>query len=195
MRMRGRRANGSGLRVAVILTMAFAGLRLPASGQQAEGSNHSVRAFWVTEAGYSYSTTGGCSDHYPSFEVGKLVPLGGSIAAGGSAFVGHNGDLVYGPRARLRYWATDDVAFDFGAGPVWGARRSRPAGFATVNYRDLVSLVLQYERNRDGACGQPIENQVFLGIKIGSRPGIITGLVGTAVAGIIIMIVVSQVEN
>lgn len=195
MRNRGRRTNGGGLRTAVILAIAVAVFRVPASGQRAGGGNAAVRSFWVTEAGYSYSTTGGCSDHYPSFEVGKLINLGGSLAAGGSAFVGHNGELVYGPRPRLRYWASDDVAFDFGAGLLWGARRSRPAGFASVNYRDLMSFVLQYERYRDGGCGQPTENQVFLGVKVGSRPGIITSLVGTAVAGIIIVIVVSQVEN
>ena len=168
---------------------------MPAAGQQAGAGNHSVRSFWVTEAGYSYSTTGGCSDHYPSFEVGKLINLGGSFAAGGSAFVGHNGDLLFGPRPRLRYWASDDVAFDFGAGLLFGARRSRPAGLASVTYRDVMSLVVQYERNRDGACGQPIENQVFLGVKIGSRPGVTTALVGTAIAGIMIWYFVSQVEN
>jgi hypothetical protein len=195
VRNRGSRANGSGPRTAVILTIAVAVFRVTASGQEAGGGNAVARTFWVTEAGYSYSATGGCSDHYPSLEVGKLINLGGSFAVGGSAFVGHNEDLVYGPRPRLRYWASDHVAFDFAAGLLWGASRSRPAGFAGVNYRDLLSVVLQYERYRDGGCGQPTENQVFLGVKVGSRPGIITGLVGSVVGGIIIAIAVSGVEN
>jgi hypothetical protein len=58
-----------------------------------------------------------------------------------------------------------------------------------------VSFVVQYERNRDGACGPLIENQVFLGVKIGSRPGVKTALVGTAIAGVLILYFVSQVEN
>jgi hypothetical protein len=182
-------------RTALILIIAVALSPMPAAGQRAGGGNHSVRSFWVTEAGYSYSMTGGCSDHYPSFELGRLVNLGGSFAAGGSAFLGHNGDLLFGPMPRLRYWASDDVALDLGAGLLVGARRSRPAGLASVNYRDMVSLVVQYERNRDGACGPLIENQVFLGAKIGSRPGVKTALVGTAIAGVLILYFVSQVEN
>jgi hypothetical protein len=182
-------------RAAFILAVAVAVFRLPAAGQRVGDDNRSVPSFWVTEAGYAYSTTGGCSDHYPSFEVGKLFNLNGSFAAGGSAFLGHNGDLLFGPRPRLRYWASDDVAFDVGAGLLWGGRRSRPAALASVTYRDAVSLMVQYERNRDGACGEPIENQVFLGVKIGSRPGVTTALVGTAIAGVIILIFISQVEN
>lgn len=37
-----------------------------------------------------------------------------------------------------------------------------------MNYRSLLAGFVQYERYRDGGCGQPIENQVFFGVKVGS---------------------------
>ena len=66
---------------------------------------------------------------------------------------------------------------------------------ASVNYRDLLSVLVQYERYRDGGCGQPTEDQLFIGVKVGSRPGIITGLVGSVIAGIIIAIEIAGIEN
>ena len=190
-----RHAKASSPRATLIFTLAVAVSYVPAAGQDARDGNAHARTFWVTEAGYSYSLTGACSDHYPSFEAGKMFNLGGSVAAGAAVFVGHNEDVLYGPLPRVRYWATDDVAVDLAAGALWGADRTRPTAHASVNYRDLLSIFVRYERYRDGGCGQPTEDQLFIGVKVGSRPGIITGLVGSVVAGIIIVIEIAGIEN
>lgn len=191
-----RRAwNSRDTRATVVVILAVAVSHSPALGQEARERNAASRSFWVTEAGYSYSVSGPCSDHYPSFEVGKLGNLNSSVAAGATLFVGHNEDVVFGPVPRLRYWASDDVALDMAAGMLWGASRTRPMAYASVNYRDLLSGFAQYERYRDGGCGQPTENQLFFGVKVGSRPGIIAGVVGSVVAGIIIVVTIAGVEN
>ncbi len=182
-------------RVAATFILVMTTSQVPASGQEASNGNAEARSFWVTEAAYSYSVAGPCSDHYPSFEVGKLRNVNGSMAAGAAIFVGHNAAAVFGPQARLRYWASEDIAFDLAGGALWGASRARPSGSVSVNYRDLVSVLVRYEQYRDGGCGQPTENQIFVGFKIGSRPGIITGIAGSVLGGIIILAVISGIEN
>lgn len=182
-------------RAALTVILMASASNQPVSAQRAAIENAARRSFWVTEAGYSYSVSGPCSDHYPSFQAGKLVNLGGSVAAGATLFVGHNEDVVFGPLPRARYWASADVSLDLGGGLLWGASRVRPTVYASVTYRDLLSGVVQYERYRDGGCGQPTEDQLFLGVKIGSRPGVVTGVVGSLIAGIIILVVVAGVEN
>jgi hypothetical protein len=184
-----------GTRATVVVLLAAVASHVPALGQEPTEANAAVRSFWVTEAGYSHSVSGPCSDHYPSFEVGKLVNLGGSVAAGATLFVGHNADVVFGPLPRVRYWASGDVALDMAGGMLWGASRTRPMAYASVNYRDLLSGFVQYERYRDGGCGQPTENQMFFGVKVGSRPGVVTGVVGSVLAGIIIVAVIAGIEN
>ena len=189
------RVEARGTRATVVVILAVASSHVPALGQEAREGNAAGHSFWVTEAGYSHSVSGPCADHYPSFEVGKVVNLGSSVAAGATLFVGHNADVVFGPLPRLRYWASGDVALDMAAGMLWGASRTRPMAYASVNYRDLLSGFVQYERYRDGGCGQPTENQLFFGVKVGSRPGIITGVVGSVLAGIIIVVAIAGIEN
>ena len=189
------RAEARDTRATVVVILAVAVSHSPALGQEAREGSAAPRSFWVTEAGYSYSVSGPCSDHYPSFEVGKLVDLDSSVAPGATLFVGHNEDVVFGPVPRLRYWASDGVALDMAAGLLWGASRTRPMAYASVNYRDLLSGFVQYERYRDGGCGQPTENQLFFGVKVGSRPGIVTGAVGSVLAGIIIVVTIAGIEN
>lgn len=169
----------------------MAGLSGSVYGQEDSDQNVFARGIWVTEFGYSYSVAGTCSNHYPSFEVGRLVDLGSSAAAGGVVFVGHNESLVYGPMPRLRYGVGRDVALNVAAGVLWGASRPRPSGYASVSYRDLVAGFVQYERYRDGGCGRPTEDQVFFGLKVGSREGIAAAVIGAAIAGIIIISVVN----
>jgi hypothetical protein len=181
--------------IPVLLSLALALSSGTAFAQQREGGRAVAGASWVTEAGYAYSVTGGCSDHYPSFEAGPLLHVSSSFAAGVAGFLGHNEDLVYGPRPRVRYGASSDVALDLAGGIVWGGYRSRPNALAAFNYRDVVSAFAHYERYRDGGCGQPFENQLFLGVKVGSRPGIVTALVGSAVAAVVIWLVTRDIEN
>lgn len=149
----------------------------------------------MTEAGYAHSLAGSCADHYPSFEAGKLVNLGGSMAAGATLFAGHNGDVVLGPLPRIRFWTSEVLAIDMAGGPLFGASRVRPMGYLSVNYDDLVSAFVRYERYRDGGCGQPTEDQLFLGVKVGSRPGLWTAAVGSVIAGIIIVVSIAGIEN
>ena len=166
-----------------------------ASGQAVTEGPANVRSFWVTEAGYSYSVSGPCSDHYPSFEVGKLVNLGSSAAAGATLFLGHNADVVFGPLPRFRFWVSEDLSLDVAGGILFGASRARPTGYVSLNYRDLFSGFAQYERYRDGGCGQPTEDQLFFGVKVGSRPGIWTAAAGSVIAGIIIAVTIAGIEN
>jgi len=168
---------------------------LPAVGQEPPTPNSQRGSFWVTEAGYAHSVTGLCADHYPSFEVGKLVNLEGPLAVGGTFFVGHNGDAVLGLLPRVRTWTSDEVALDFAGGPLFGSYRTRFTGYASLNYRDLLAGFVQYELDRDGGCGSGSENQIFFGVKLGSKPGIYAAAIGGAVAAVIIAVVISQVEN
>jgi hypothetical protein len=178
---------------AVTLALMMVGSSASVHGQDNSDRNASARGLWVTESGYSYSVAGTCSDHYPSFSVGRLIDLGNSVAAGGVIFLGHNEDLVYGPMPRLRYRVGTEVGVDVAGGVLWGASRPRPSGYVSVSYRDLLGGFVQYERYRDGGCGQPTEDQVFLGLKVGSRQGIAAAVVGTAIAGIIIIAVISNI--
>lgn len=178
--------------IVTLLALAFPGSAL---GQAPPERNAARADFWVTEAGYSHSVAGPCSDHYPSFEVGKLVNVGGPLAAGATLFVGHNGDVVFGPLPRVRVWASSEVAMDVAGGVLFGASRVRPTGYVSLNYRDLLAGFVQYERYRDGGCGQPTEDQLFFGVKVGSRPGIWTAAVGSVIAGIIIVVLISGIEN
>jgi hypothetical protein len=150
----------------VVLALALALPNDSASGQQDVRSRATARSFRVTEAGYSYSVSGICSDHYPSFEV-----------------------------PRLRYRASSNVALDLKGAVLWGGYRSRPNALAALSYRDVVSVFAYYERYRDGGCGRPIENQMFIGLKVGSRPGIVTALVGGTVGAVVIWLVTRGVEN
>jgi hypothetical protein len=124
-----------------------------------------------------------------------LINLSGPLAMGATGFIGHNGNLVYGPRPRVRYRPSPDIALDLAGGVLWGGYRSRPNALAALNYRDLVSVFVHYERYRDGGCGLPVENQVFVGLKVGSRPGIVTTLVGSTVAAVVIWLVTRGIEN
>ena len=168
---------------------------LSASAQDVREPHSRAPSFWITEAGYAHSLSGTCADHYPSFEVGKLWNRDSSLALGGTFFIGHNEDVVFGPVPRLRYWASEDIGLDLSGGLLFGGSRTRPMGYVSLNYRDLLAGFVQYERYRDGGCGAATENQLFVGVKLGSRPGLITAAVGSAVAAIIIVSVVSQVEN
>ena len=183
------------MRAPVIATALALALPVLALGQAPPERNAERADFWVTEAGYAYSVAGPCSDHYPSFEAGKLRNVGESLAIGATLFVGHNEDVVFGPLPRVRYWASTDVAVDVAGGVLLGPAKARPAGYVALNYRDLLAGFVQYERYRDGGCGQPTEDQLFFGLKVGSRPGIWTGAVGSVIAGIIILVVISGVEN
>ena len=179
-------------REAAALTAALVLSVAPVAGQE---SHRSARGLWLTEAGYAHSVAGTCSDHYPSFQAGGLANLEGPIALGGTFFLGHNEDVVYGPLPRARVWAGDDVGLDVAGGALWGGSRVRPTASLGVSYRDLVTTFVQYERYRDGGCGSPSEDQLFVGVKIGSGPGLVTAAVGGTVAAIVIAVIVSQVEN
>lgn len=150
---------------------------------------------WLTEAGYGYAATGPCADHYPSFELGRLALLGPAWSAGGTVFVGHNGTTVAGPRARLRYHATADMAVDVGTGILWGGGPVRPNVSVGLNHRDLFTVFAHLELDRSGSCGGSPEEQLFLGVKIGRKPGIVTPLIGRAVGAILIVVFISGVEN
>ena len=78
---------------------------------------------------------------------------------------------------------------------LWGDGLLRPTGHVGVSYRDLASLVLQYEIDRDSGCGGGAEGQLFLGVKIGSRPGVITGMVAALLGAIAVVILIQGIEN
>lgn len=156
-----------------------------------------ARAFLVTEVGYAYRVTDYAENflsprHYFTSAVGFMVNIDGSWAIGGTTFVGINdaADVRGGLQLRLQRWRRSRKSIDVGAGLLmWDSRVTSgvktPVVVASARFRPTTSLGLtaQLETVRTSTyLGRGTDSAVYLGVTMGSTPGLIGNVVGALVA-------------
>jgi hypothetical protein len=155
--------------------------------------------FLLTEFGVGIGPTS--SDRRPPanavWEVGAMRNYQPARAAGGTIFIVYDDDsrLLLGIKPRFRQWVSSRTSLDVAPGIVLahlsgGGTQLRMPGFSghvALTTGDLLSLFAQVEALH--IPGTPESNpdlvgtrsMVFLGVRTGSYPGVVTGSVAAAV--------------
>ena len=123
------------------------------------------------------------------------------MALGVAGYVGFNDDLLTGVKPPLRLWSCADTGVDLAAGILCCANRYDDAlglsGHLGLSFRDRAAIIIQVERQQAFHIdrGTFYEYDTFLGGKIGSTAGVVTGA-ANAVLGLGILIwLISTLEN
>ena len=169
----------------------------PSGGCPRDTPHRECSSFWVTEAGFTVRL-GDDTVLYPSFEVGPLLNLGSAVGLGLAGYVGFNDGFVAGLKPRVRVWAGANTAVDVAAGLLCCVDKYEDSrvisGHLGLVFGDQAAAILQVERKQwyHPDRGLFYDYETFLGGKVGSTAGIVTG-VATAVVGVgIIIWVISQ---
>lgn len=176
---------------------------IPAQGPSAcpSGTPHrDCSAFWITEAGFTFRLRDD-TVLYPSFELGRLWNGGSRMAFGLAGYVGFNDGFLVGLKPRVRTWVGRDTGLDVAVGLLCcrdgGESDFVPAGHVGLVVRDLWAVVLQVERWPAYRVdrGPYYQYDAFLGAKIGSAPGVWSGVAAAAVGVGILVWLIATLEN
>lgn len=124
------------------------------------------------------------------WELGGLLNLNKRNAAGAALYfsLSKNSELYGGGKLRYRFWLNRSFSLDFGAGLMWRLNYiesgTNYTGHFGINYRDVVSLIVQIDVLEDTIAS--------IGIKTGSWIGAASGT-AAAVVGTVLYIL-SRIE-
>ncbi len=146
------------------------------------------KSFWITELGYSYRLNAGGHDHYVTFELGYMSNQSERYALGGSLLAGFDEEFRIGLKPRLRRWLGRSTSIEVSPGILLaggGARLPGFTGHVGVNFADVAILTSQVEV-LDRGFGSNVA--WYGGIKLGSKPGLITSAIGSGVLAILAIV-------
>ena len=158
------------------------------------------RTFWITEAGYSYRLTGQSRDHsYATWEVGLMRNLSVRTALGATLFAGFDGDLRWALKGRFRRWVSSSTSLEVAPGVLLTGCEGNCPGFTghlAVNFEDRFAFTSHVEvLNRRGFGAFPGRSSVawYIGVKLGSQPGVIaTGVEAVALVGVLVLFLATE---
>jgi len=164
------------------------------------------RSFWITEFGYAYRINSEKDKPTSMFsgDFGMMRNLNDRIALGGLFFLGidTNPDFHIGLKARFRYWLNSKNSLEISPGIL--LVHTRPfteepglTGNVAMNFSDCFAIHSQIEvvrfRSRPSRSGfdLPPEDEtdlaIYAGAKLGSKPGLIIGVVGGVITTLVIL--------
>ena len=151
------------------------------------------RIFFITEFGGVLPISGnnaGAQIQRLNWELGGLLNFNKRNAAGAAFYfsLSKNSELYGGGKLRYRFWLNRSFSLDFGAGLMWRLNYIKSGtnytGHLGLNYRDIVSFIVQIDVLEDTITS--------LGIKTGSWIGTAAGT-AAAVVGTVLYIL-SRIE-
>ena len=148
------------------------------------------KGFLLIEPGYSFGLNPDVNRHYVTWDLGYMHNVGRS-AVGGTGFVGTDFEATrLGLKGRYRYWLNQDHGLELSAGVLVAGSGAEFPGFAgdvAWNYRDMIGVVGRVEVLDLHQTYLTSEKDVlgYLGIKFGSKPGVI-GIAAEAAAALVI---------
>ena len=125
-----------------------------------------------------------------NWELGGLLNLNKRNAAGAAIYfsLSKNSELYGGGKLRYRFWLNRSFSLDCGAGLMWRLNYiesgTNYTGHFGINYRDVVSLVVQIDVLEDTIAS--------IGIKTGSWIGAASGTAAAVVGTVLYLI--SRIE-
>jgi hypothetical protein len=164
------------------------------------------RTFWITEAGAFYRLDGQDVKSWQhrklyekllySIDVGLMFNRSPGDALGASIFIDYDdytGSTKLGLRPRYRRWLSRLIRIDIAPGIVLDDTKFKTPNFSgllSLNFSDYVALMLRLDINSwekrygvNQAGGT--EYAWYGGLKFGSYPGLVVGIVGPIVAAAI----------
>lgn len=166
------------------------------------------KSFWLTEFGVNFllDRHPGSNDGegYYTWELGGMTNLNQRSALGSTLFLGTSdvdGTPRMGLKPRLRYWLNSTISLDFSPGILLSGERIEPPGFTGhigLNIGDWVALTSHLEVAQTHLTAiwhgmveeeVPAETEItwYGGVKFGSYPALVTGVVVPIVTIIIVL--------